>query len=414
MTTTPHMHDVSFRVREALSKHLNRRRTDLTAISHQIGDLVDDLESYLGGGKMLRPQFCYWGGMAVPQPSASSDEALIRLGTAIELLQAAALIHDDVIDHSPTRRGRPAIHVAAASAHRARGLHGDPEAFGEATAIILGDLALSWSEQQAAPDLDGLPRARAVFDLMRTEVMAGQYLDVLHQAHGFHHHQANPSAGAIPKGTDQLRTRPPGSSSTQRPEDRATATVQDVLAECAHDEAAAFAVIRWKTVSYTVLRPLQLGAAAMGANHDLLHTLEQFAIPLGTAFQLRDDLLGVFGDQANTGKSSTSDLTEGKRTVLLSRTRAALAHEPQHLADLDRIIGNPQASANDLAQAQHLMSISGAATSVLNEIDTLRSTARNVLTRASQEQLTSSAASALIDLLLAATDTSGLEASLTA
>ena len=249
------------RIEEVTSAELSERRAQLGRISTESAALVDDLEAFLEGGKLLRPRFCFWGGVAAlrREPTAEEVEALARLGAAIELVQAAALLHDDVIDHSPVRRGRPAQHVRAQRSHEAAGLSGSAEEFGVAVAIVLGDLALTWAEQIAAAIPGPAARvaaARAEFEAMRTEVMSGQHLDILHQAGGF-------------------------------------ASAPDA-------EQAALSVIRWKTVPYTVLRPVRMGAALMGAQQPELEALSSWAIEVGTAFQLRDDLLSVVGDQDAT------------------------------------------------------------------------------------------------------------------
>lgn len=348
MSTTPQPADapdtraLDARLREAvagtLRESLQERREELAPLGLEAVSLVDALEVFLEGGKLLRPRFCFWGGtLALGRaPDDRETEVLASLGAAIELVQAAALIHDDVIDHSPVRRGRPAIHIAAAQAHRDQSLAGDPGDHGLAVAIILGDLALSWAEQLAARAADGSEAAHAArreFDLLRTEVMAGQYLDVLHQAEGF--------------------------------------------ASAADPESAARAVIRWKTVPYTVDRPLRMGAAVMGADGPLLDRLTEWAIEIGTAFQLRDDLLSVVGDVSTTGKPSGGDILEGKRTVLLARTvdRA----DESALALLQRTVGRPDASAQDVLAVHELMHDSGAVASVREDITAHAQRARIIL-----------------------------------
>src|SRR5699024_5855332 len=168
-----------------------------------------------------------------------------RSRAAIELVQAPALMHDDVIDHSPTRRGRPAMHVAAAERHRREALSGDPEDFGVAVAIVLGDLALSWSEQLAS-GIDGesldTSRARGGFDRLRTEVGSGQYLVTLHLAGGF--------------------------------------------TAAADAERAALEVMHWKTVPYTVLPPVRFGVAPLGPGPGAFEALSRWSVEIGTAFQL--------------------------------------------------------------------------------------------------------------------------------
>lgn len=329
------------RVEQVIAAELAARRTLLAEISPETAELVDRLGAYLAGGKLLRPRFCFWGGVAAlgREPDEAELDALARCGAAIELVQAAALMHDDVIDHSPVRRGRPALHVQAADRHRAEHLDGGAEDFGIAAAIVLGDLALSWSEQLAAQmpgEVGAVSRARHEFDALRTEVMAGQYLDILHQAGGF---SSSPDA-----------------------------------------EQAALAVIRWKTVPYTVLRPVRLGAALMGAADPVLETLSAWAVQVGTAFQLRDDLLSVVGDEDETGKPIGGDIAEGKRTVLLARTEAAASASERAL--LERVVGRSGASAAEQAAVHRLMVSTGAVASVAEEVRRRAERGRELLTAA--------------------------------
>lgn len=300
---------VSSHVTSALGGFLAQQRAPLHAHAPELGEFIDLLHNFVGGGKLLRPRFVAVGALAVGKESFREHEnSLARVGAAVELVQAAALIHDDLIDHSPTRRGRPSVHIAAADTHRTRHLSGKAADFGTATAVILGDLALSFSEQLAHTALTG-SRDRAQFDALRTEVMAGQYLDVLNQADG--------------------------------------------LSSFPDTESAAMAVIRWKTVPYTVERPLLLGATHVGAHEDLCAALEEFSVPLGTAFQLRDDLLGVFGDETHTGKPTSGDITEGKRTVLLAH---AWQHSRESQRDVLRdAVGLAHASPDHVAAAREIM-----------------------------------------------------------
>lgn len=326
-----HLRDLDAHLVERVGRvhhlELAARRRELHRIAPETALLVDALERYLEGGKLLRPRFCFWGGLAAlgRQPDQDEFEALARYGAAIELVQAAALMHDDVIDHSPTRRGRPALHVAAAERHRRQGLSGHADDYGTAVAIVLGDLSLSWSEQLASSIEHGgsdAGRAREEFALLRTEVMSGQFLDILHQAGGF---ESSPDA-----------------------------------------EHAALTVIRWKTVPYTVLRPVRIGAALMGAPPSVLEALTDWSIEVGTAFQLRDDLLSVIGDADATGKPTGGDIAEGKRTVLLART--AERAEPRDLDLLERTVGRADAAAEDIAAVHDLMVRTGAVATVAQDV----------------------------------------------
>ncbi len=269
-------------VDRVLAEHVAHLRDQLGAAGSDAGRLADAVEAMLSGGKRLRAAFCWWSWRAHGgQPGTPEASAVLRVGAALELFQAAALFHDDVMDDSDTRRGKPAAHRAFAAMHGELGLQGDAERFGASAAILLGDLALVASEEVFAAALAEAPltrvrRARAVFDLMRTEVTVGQYLDVLAQAQ--------------PWGVDP-----------------------------ALDEERAREVIRAKSARYSVEHPLALGAALADADDSDLASVRALGLPLGEAFQLRDDVLGVFGDPSATGKPAGDDLREGKRTVLVAR-----------------------------------------------------------------------------------------------
>lgn len=311
--------DVRARVDRELADQVTRLRTTLTAIGDDALDLVHAVERMLSGGKRLRAAFCYWAFRAHGgQRGTAHERAALRVGAALELFQAAALFHDDVMDDSDTRRGQPAAHRAFAQHHAARGLQGSAEGYGASSAILLGDLALVASEEMFAAALDGLDPAgtahtRAVFDHMRTEVTVGQYLDLLAQVQ--------------PWGRD--------------PE---------------ADERRARDVIRAKSARYSVEHPLVLGATLAGATDDEVADLRAIGLPLGEAFQLRDDVLGVYGDPRTTGKPAGDDLREGKRTVLVARAmRRALDSGDERTAALlrDRLGVRDQsdASVHELATA---------------------------------------------------------------
>ncbi|MFG2086233.1 MULTISPECIES: polyprenyl synthetase family protein [unclassified Spirillospora] len=279
-------------VDEALLAFVDRQRPALLTISDDLTPMVSALDALLGGGKRLRPAFCYWGWRAA---GGEDGPGIVAAAASLELLQASALIHDDVMDSSDTRRGQPSVHRRFEALHRAQAWPGDAEAFGGGAAILLGDLCLAWSGEMfetCGLDGDRRRRGRAVYDLMRTEVMCGQYLDML-------------------EGT------------------RGEATV-----------ATALRVVEYKSAKYTIERPLHLGAALAGARPDVTAALTGYGLPLGIAFQLRDDVLGVFGDPAETGKPAGDDLREGKRTVLVALTleRASAAQA----AAVRRRLGDPE------------------------------------------------------------------------
>ena len=261
--------DLAARVSAALSAYTAHRRAELAEIGKDLLPALDVLDGLLSGGKRLRPAFCYW---AYRGAGGTGDDGIVTAAAALELLQASALIHDDVMDGSDTRRGRPSAHRALAALHRDNGWRTAEDAFGVGGAILLGDLALAWSDAMftgCGLPAEAVAAARPVFDAMRTELMCGQYLDLAEQARGL--------------------------SSVE----------------------SALHVVRYKSAKYTVERPLHLGAALAG-RPALTAAYTAFGLPLGIAFQLRDDVLGVFGDPAETGKPAGDDLREGKRTVLVA------------------------------------------------------------------------------------------------
>ncbi len=303
-------------VETALSKELDRRRSEVVAIDPRLGADVDRLVSHLAaGGKRLRPQFLCAGWLATASTTrtdANTSEqtsvpaAVVHAAAALELIQACALIHDDVIDRSDTRRGQPSVHRSVQKQHADRGWAGDAEHYGVSTALLIGDLALAWADDLFTEALVGLGRngtgasggsdeALAAWRAMRTEVLAGQLLDL-----------------------------------------RITA---DESPDPERAAADAMVVNRYKTAAYTVERPLHLGAALAGAEPGTVTALRNFGLAIGVAFQLRDDLLGVFGDPTVTGKPAGDDLLEGKKTVLLARARAALRSEPERRRELDSGLG---------------------------------------------------------------------------
>lgn len=349
----PPFDDVRESVTTTLTRFLETEGDNLGAIAPEAADLAALLAGFLEGGKCLRPMFVHAGACAAnPSLGAADANDVATLGAAVELVQAAALIHDDVLDHSPTRRGRPAIHAAATHAHEARNLAGSAEDFGIATAVILGDLALALAHQLASHAFAGADD-RAHFHALCAEVMAGQYLDILNQS------------GAI--------------TSTKSATDSASL------------------VTRWKTVSYTVHRPLMIGATRCGASPALLDSLGAYARPAGEAFQLRDDLDGVFGDEAALGKSTSSDIREGKRTILL-----ALAQERAGETDrsvLAATVGNPDADTESIERVREIMTATGARESVENLIRQREDDAREVIAN-ELSSLTSNESCELLDSLV--------------
>jgi geranylgeranyl diphosphate synthase type I len=281
-------HELRARVQRALDAFLTEKRAPLDEMGPELGPLADALVDYVSGGKRMRPAFCFWG--ALGAGAADSDD-LVVAAASLELFQACAILHDDVMDGSDTRRGKPAVHRAFASLHRDRSWYGDPDVFGAGAAILLGDLALSWADEMLVSSGLASPAVLRVFSQMRTDVVGGQYLDLLSQASG-------------------------------------ATTVE-----------AALRVAHWKSAKYTIERPLHLGAAVADADPAVFASYTAYGLPLGEAFQLRDDVLGVFGDPSVTGKPAGDDLREGKRTALVAMALEA-ATDVQR-AVVEELLGDP-------------------------------------------------------------------------
>ena len=324
----------SFRrqVDAALTDFIDSQESWLAALGEPASRLLAHARISSNGGKRLRAAFCWWGHLAIADPA--EPEALVRAASSLELLQASALVHDDYMDASDTRRGRPSTHRAFESEHQAAGWRGAPEQYGAGAAILLGDLLLSWSDEMLRTSglaTDRLLAALRYLDLCRSEVVMGQFLDVSAQAEG----------------------------------------VSDV--------AVAMNVVRYKTAKYSVERPLNMGAALAGATEQQQTSLSAFGLPIGEAFQLRDDLLGVFGDPAVTGKPTSDDLSEGKRTVLVAH---AIASAPTEDAErLDRALGQPL-DATQIADLQQVIDSSGARDQVERTIEQLTEQAMTALNAA--------------------------------
>ncbi|HEU4360627.1 MAG TPA: bifunctional (2E,6E)-farnesyl/geranyl diphosphate synthase [Mycobacterium sp.] len=328
--------EVAGAITDTLREYLRSRRADTDYIGGEYEGLVALLEEFvLGGGKRLRPAFAYWGWRAVAGREA--DPPLLLLFSALELLHACALVHDDVIDASATRRGSPTAHMKFAELHRARGWRGAAEAFGTSAAILLGDLALVWADDivaEAELPADARRRVQRVWSAIRTEVLGGQYLDIVAEASG------------------------------------------------AESIASAMTVNTYKTASYTVARPLQLGAAAAGDRPDIQDIFHRVGTDLGVAFQLRDDVLGMFGDPAVTGKPSGDDLRSGKRTVLVAEA-VALADKSNPLAakQLRASIGTALTDA-EVGELCEVIEQVGALAAVEDRIETLTRRALDALAAA--------------------------------
>ncbi len=319
-------------IQRQIDEFLAHRGPILREMSPDSAQFVDISRGFLSTGKRFRAQFCYWGWRSIVSlgdesdfPSVHTDSAshdgIVRVASALEIFHAAALVHDDVIDDSDTRRGAFAIHRRFAEVHRRSGWDSDGLAFGKSAAILLGDLLLAWSDELFESALDRLENrdraagTRAEFSQMRAEIAIGQYLDVVEE-------------NAWP-------TR-----------------LQSELV------ARALTVATYKSAKYSVEAPLRIGAAYGGASREQKDALSGYGLPLGIAFQLRDDLLGVFGDPQITGKPSGDDLRQGKRTVLVAFARRNL--DTAQRRDFDALLGNLSLEPHQIESLQTMIRDSGA------------------------------------------------------
>jgi geranylgeranyl diphosphate synthase type I len=339
--------DLRVRVQQALDTFLSGHRGHLDEMGPELAPLADALHDYVSGGKRMRPVFCVWGHLGA---GGEDSDALLVAASSLELFQACAILHDDVMDASDTRRGKPSAHRAFAALHREHSWYGDPDSFGAGAAILLGDLALAWSDEMLAASGLATPAALAVFSAMRADVVGGQYLDLLEQVRG--------------------------QSSVE----------------------SALRVAHWKAAKYTVERPLHLGAAMAGADPAVFAAYTAYGLPLGEAFQLRDDVLGVFGDPSVTGKPAGDDLREGKRTALVAM---ALERATGPQTDLvRRHLGDPHLDEHGVAALREVLVATGAVERVEELIASRTDQALAALHRA---PLTGEAAEVLAELAVAAT-----------
>ncbi|CAM3895948.1 polyprenyl synthetase family protein [Nocardioides zeicaulis] len=343
--------DLRDQVQGVLDAFLDERAAELAPLGPDADRLVAEARTSVRGGKRFRASFCHWGHRAI-RPEVADEAALARACASLELLHASALVHDDLMDASDTRRGRPATHRAFEAEHRAAGWRGDPTQYGAAAAILLGDLLLGWAgdllRHSGFPDEDVAP-GLTLFEQCRTEVIAGQFLDVSVQARGH------------------------------------------------ADVDTAMTVLRYKSAKYSIERPLHIGAGLAGASAGQLAQLSRFGLPLGEAFQLRDDLLGVFGDPVETGKPAGDDLVEGKRTVLVAL--ALDAAPPAAAARLEAALGTPLSLA-EVDELRLVIDASGARAQVEEVIEHLAERAVQALGTADVDD---TARAVLTDLAAAVT-----------
>jgi geranylgeranyl diphosphate synthase, type I len=355
------------RVDRALQAFLGQQHDVLLAAGQDLLPGAESISALLAGGKRLRPAFCYWGWRGAGGPDCPE---IFHAAASLELLHAGALVHDDLMDASDTRRGQPSLHRQFEARHASSHWHGSAAAFGMGVAILMGDLLLCWTDEMF--HTSGLPgealrRGRPVLDRMRTEVFAGQYLDLLGQASG-----------------------------------------EETL-------ESALRVVEFKTAKYTIERPLHLGAALAaghpgrsrpggpdGCDAALAAAYTSYGLPLGVAFQLRDDILGVFGDPAQTGKPAGDDVREGKRTVLLAIARDRASASQAEV--IGRHLGNPALDEAGTAQVRAAIAATGAVAECERMIGRHVSEAIAALEAA---PITAGAREALAQLAIAATARDG-------
>lgn len=298
----------------------------------------------LADGKRLRPMFCYWGWRGAGQPDG---QPIVAAAAALELFHAFALIHDDIMDGSSLRRGQPTVHRHFADLHTRHSWKGEAVRYGHSAALLCGDLCAAWADHmfhESGLPIEWIHRGYRLFTVMRTEVIAGQYLDLV----------SGVGDGSV---------------------------------------AGALTVIRMKAARYTVTRPLQIGAGLAGATAHLQAALQAFGDPLGDAFQLRDDVLGVFGDPAVTGKPVIDDLREGKPTVMVAMARDH-ADRAQG-ARIRELFGNPALDDAGAEELRAIIEATGAREGIEDLIRRRAATATAALDRA---PLTADARTALAAL----------------
>lgn len=315
-------------VEQHLAAFFDTREAAVAKIGEPVAQAVRHLRNFvLGGGKRVRPTYGWAGFVGAGGLDGPEDpDAVLRAVSSLELIQACALVHDDIIDASDTRRGNPTVHRALEAEHHQQGLLGSAAAYGTNAAILLGDLALAWAEDMwrySGVSHGALARAAEPWVGMRTEVIGGQLLDMMLESLG------------------------------------------------SESVDMANRVNRYKTAAYTIERPLHLGASLAGAGERVIQAFRGYGRDIGIAFQLRDDMLGVFGDPAVTGKPAGDDLREGKRTELFATALALLEEShPDGAQELRAGIGQVEEEA-ELRRLAELIRSSGAEDAVEERINQL-------------------------------------------
>lgn len=344
----PACEDLARRVNAELDTFLIEQRAETQARAPGVELIFDELARIVAsGGKRLRPVFCCLGHAAA---GGEIDRPILRAAASLELLHTFAIVHDDVMDGSRVRRGSPATWVQLADDHRRSGFLGDPAGYGISGAVLAGDLALMLADRGLLES--GFPTGRllpavARYNRMRTEVVAGQFLDVLAAHRG----------------------------------------------RASEEEARRVATL--KSGGYTVEGPLHIGALLADAPPELLEALSGYGLPLGEAFQLRDDLLGVFGDPEVTGKDRDSDLREGKRTLLAARALVSASGDDRRL--LEERLGQPDLTTDELERIRKVIEATGARASTQALVEDLARRARAALDDAAIPREVAGLLDALVD-----------------
>ncbi|CAN5864513.1 polyprenyl synthetase family protein [soil metagenome] len=334
-TTGTVLTSVAGRVDAVLDAFLADQASELASLDPAlipVAEAVTDLITT--GGKRLRPAFVWWGHRA---STNTPDEEVLKPAGAVELLHTFALIHDDIMDRSATRRGLPAVHTYLGEHHRRSGLQGDSDWFGVGGGILAGDMVFVWADiifEAARLPHEEMGRARQVFARLRTEVMAGQYLDL--------------RLSGLRQATD----------------------------------ADSLRVSLLKSGRYTVTRPLQMGAAFGTPSPSLDAALVAFGDAIGVAFQLRDDVLGLVGNPDSTGKGALEDVREGKQTLLMLRARDLAG--PAERKVLSQVLGDPNATVDDVDAVRQIVVETGALADVERRIARLRAQAEGAVTTLSE------------------------------
>ncbi|NBM17662.1 polyprenyl synthetase family protein [Streptomyces sp. GC420] len=369
--------DVPGAVEDTLREYLTRRLEEADATDGTFGrDIAERVVSFtLRGGKRLRPAFAWWAWRACGGSGhGPRARTALRLAAALELLQTGALVHDDMMDGSSLRRGAPSVHTDFAARHAQAGLRGSAAAYGRAAAVLAGDLALVWADDLVAEAELDHPGPTGP--------------DHAEPHHTGPHHAAPHHTGQDRAGPGHVANDGPGPAGQDEPGPAGPAVLDaatrravrahwramrtemvggqylDLHAQAGADESltTAVRVACLKTALYTVERPLALGAALAGADDRTVRALCSAGRCAGIAFQLRDDLLGVFGDPEQTGKPAGDDLREGKPTYLVAvaRARARETGDQDALDTLAAGLGDPGLTPEGLARLRSVLLRTGA------------------------------------------------------